>query len=179
MKKIIKNQKTLDEKLEDFGTSLLLSRYNLDHKPVKSLSDIYFYVKEYTDQYNYYLNDLKHSRCNVSNEAHFVFSLPFIDAIKFTILLYQEFGFFYYPGMNHNSEDTFYDKRYYEVKKEFISKKYHIPYVKPETRVTYILCSVFPNKKAQNIAYGVVYSDDFQEDTNRVNDGTPRVRCDK
>ena len=143
MKKMQKDNRTLEEKMEDFGTKLLLRRYNLDHRPINSLSDIFFYVKEYLDQYDYYVKELKHNRCNVSDEAHFIFNLSFIDSIKFTILLHQEFGFFYYPGICGDRNDTFYDKRYYEIKKEFISKKYNIPYVRPKAKVSYILCSVF------------------------------------
>ena len=161
MKKIIKNELTLDEKLEDFRAMLIVRRYNLDHRPINSISDVFYYVQEYLTQYEYYLNDLKHNRCNVPDEAHFVFNLPFIDSIKFISLLHEEFGFLYYPGIN-NTKETIYTNRYYEVKKEFISKKYHIPYIKPEVGITYSIRSVFPSKEAQDIAYGIVL------DTNAV-----------
>ena len=58
MKKMQKDNRTLEEKMEDFGTKLLLRRYNLDHRPINSLSDIFFYVKEYLDQYDYYVKEL-------------------------------------------------------------------------------------------------------------------------
>lgn len=170
MKKLQKDNRTLEEKMEDFGTKLLLRRYNLDHRPINSLSDIFFYISEYNTQYSYYLKDLKHNRCNVSDEAHFVFNLSFIDSIKFTILLHQEFGFFYYPGICGDRNDTFYDKRYYEIKKEFISKKYNIPYVRPKSNVSYILVSVFPSKEAQDIAYSAIYEDNqkcMNDDSNK------------
>ena len=121
MKKLIKNEQTINEKLESFGTKMLLRRYNLDHRPINSISDVFFYILEYNNEYEHYLYDLKHSRCNVSNEAHFIFNLSFVDAFKFTVLLHQEFGFFYYPGLS--KDDTFYDSRYYEIKKQFKNKK--------------------------------------------------------
>lgn len=176
MKKMQKDNRTLEERMEDFGTKLLLRRYNLDHRPINSLSDIFFYVKEYLDQYDYYVKELKHNRCNVSDEAHFIFNLSFIDSIKFTILLHQEFGFFYYPGICGDRNDTFYDKRYYEIKKEFISKKYNIPYVRPKAKVSYILCSVFPSKEIQDICYGALNGNiDQVEDTQHNSDNSCKL----
>ena len=171
MKKMQKDNRTLEEKMEDFGTKLLLRRYNLDHRPINSLSDAFYYLQDYLLEYDNYLKDLKHNRCNVSEEAHFIFNLPLIDGIKFDILLHQQFGFFYYPGIHQRYDDTFYDKDYYEVKKQFISNKYHIPYVKPERKVNYILVSVFPSKEIQDICYGALNGNiDHVEDTQHNSD---------
>ena len=177
MKKMQKDNRTLEEKMEDFGTKLLLRRYNLDHRPINSLSDAFYYLQDYLLEYDYYLNDLKHNRCNVSEEAHFIFNLPLIDGVKFDILLHKQFGFFYYPGIHNRSDGTFYDKDYYEVKKEFISKKYNIPYVKPKSNVSYILVSVFPSKEAQDIAYSAIYEDNQKcMNDDSKNQGSSRVR---
>lgn len=176
MEKLIKNQQTFDEKLQAFGANLLVRRYNLDHRPINSLSDVFFYVQDYLRQYDNYLKDLKHNRCNVSDEAHFIFNLSLKDGVKFDILLHQEFGFFYYPGIYNRYDDTFYDKDYYEVKKQFISKKYHIPYVNPKRKVNYILASVFPSKEIQDICYGALNGNiDHAEDTEHKGDNCSKL----
>lgn len=161
MEKINKKQFNLEQLGNKFWTRL----YNLDHRPINSLSDALYYLQDYLLEYDYYLNDLKHNRCNVSEEAHFIFNLPLIDGVKFDILLHQQFGFFYYPGIHQRYDDTFYDKEYYEVKKQFISKKYHIPYVKPKSNVNYILASVFPSKEIQDICYSAL-NDNMDQDEN-------------
>lgn len=156
MKKINKKQFDLDEYLDQLGNKFWTKLYNLDHRPINSLLDAFYYLQDYLLEYDNYLSDLKHNRCNVSEEAHFIFNLPLIDGVKFDILLHKQFGFFYYPGIHQRYDDTFYDKDYYEVKKEFISKKYNIPYIKLKSKVNYVLASVFPSKEIQDICYAAL-----------------------
>jgi len=176
MKKIYKKQFNLDEYLDSLGDMFWTRLYNLDSRPINSLSDVLYYLQEYLLEYDYYLNDLKHNRCNVSEEAHFIFNLPLIDGVKFDILLHKQFGFFYYPGIHNRSDGTFYDKDYYEVKKQFISMKYNIPYVKPNVQVSYVLASVFPSKEIQDICYGALNGNiDQAEDAEQKRDNSSKL----
>ena len=65
---------------------------------------------------------------NVPEELKFICSLKKRDAMSFIFTLYDELNGFYYPGKNSGLFLPSADKKYEEVKKEFLSKRPHIKF---------------------------------------------------
>lgn len=175
---IDKLESKFDKKCEDLGSWFWRKRYHLDRNDKNrkmTLSEVFYIAETYKFEYSKYLNMLKSDINSVPEELHFIFNLPIKDAFRFIWLLQSiEFGFFYYPGMD--PLDTFYDKRYYNLKKEFLAKKYKVDYVAPVERVSYVLVSVFPSKEIQDICYGALNGNiDHAEDTEHKGDNCSKL----
>ena len=125
---------------------------------------------------------MEHGEKNIPEELHFIFGLKRREGLDFVRMIHNQFGLFYYPG--HRLRDNAADSRiYYELKREFLAKKNHEPYVRNDEvfRVHYIPMCIFPTKEARDIAFGVMNK--FQDEivNGNINDQSdgkkPRERA--
>ena len=177
MESIEELEKDFDKKCENLGSWFWRKVYHLDRKEKHTISDYLYAAQYYTEEWKKYVKSLKNNNCDVPEELNFIFGLPLVDGIVFTRLILDTFGHFYYPDMYKPVKNTLNDERYYNLKKSFIAKKYHIQYTPKKANVSYILISVFPDKETQDMAYSVI-SESYIDENNQEseNKGTAIIR---